>query len=64
MKLHKRIEELENVIRNLNLEMKEMKRDHMLEIRGRDKKEVIFLVVVAGCAIFYCVSALLVRGFV
>ena len=64
LKLQKRIEDLEAIIRNQNLEMKKMKRDHMLEIRGRDKKEVIFFVVVAGCAILYCVSALLIRGLV
>lgn len=64
LKLHKRVEELEAIIRNLNLEMKEIKRDHVRQIRARDKKEVIFFVVVGGCATLYCVSALLVRGFV
>ena len=64
LKLQKRIEDLEAIIRNRILEMKKMKRDHMIEIRWRDKKEVIFFVVVAGCAILYFVSALLIRGFV
>ena len=64
MKLQKKIEELEAFNTILKLQMKEMKRNHRVEMRGRDKKEFLFLLVVAGCVVLYCVCALLVRGFV
>jgi hypothetical protein len=44
--------------------MKKMERKHSVEMRIRDRKELIVFVLVAGCCIMYGCVALLTRGFI
>ena len=62
--LVQKLNEMENEIKRRKARKKEMQRAHQQDLRNRDRREFIMLIVVASCLILYCVVALFIRGFV
>ena len=55
---------LELEIQKLKAEKNTMQKKHMVQIRIRDRKELVMVVVVATCLVIYACAALILRGFV
>ena len=64
MKLVRKIGEKEIELQKVKEENKKMVKNHMLELRHRDRKEMFMFLVLAGCVVIYACVALLIRGFV
>jgi Flp pilus assembly protein TadB len=62
--LVQKLNEMENEIKRRKSRKKEMQRAHQQDLRNRDRREFIMLIVVASGLILYCVVALFIRGFV
>ena len=60
----KKLSELELELKKEKAENKKMLRNHREQMRMRDKKEIIYVVVIACCMVFYACICLVVRGFV
>jgi hypothetical protein len=41
-----------------------MQKAHMEELRSRDRRELVFVIVLVSSLAMYCVCALMIRGFV
>jgi hypothetical protein len=58
-----RLNELEVEVRKRKAEKKAMQIEHREELRSRDRREFLFLIIVASCLACYFVSALMNKGF-
>jgi hypothetical protein len=58
-----RLNELEVEVRKRKAEKKAMQIEHREELRSRDRREFLFLIIVASCLAIYFVSALMNKGF-
>jgi hypothetical protein len=58
-----RLNELEVEVRKRKAEKKAMQIEHREELRSRDRREFLFLIIVASCVAIYFVSALMNKGF-
>jgi hypothetical protein len=58
-----RLNELEVEVRKRKAGKKAMQIEHREELRSRDRREFLFLIIVASCVAIYFVSALMNKGF-
>ena len=63
-KLLKKMAKVEEDLVHLKVENKRIQKNHTEEIRTRDRKEVVTLVLVAACVLVYVYVALATRCFV
>jgi hypothetical protein len=63
MLLLMRLNELEDEVRKKKAGKKAMQIEHREELRSRDRREFLFLIIVASCLANYFVSALVNKGF-
>jgi hypothetical protein len=62
MLLLMRLNELEDEVRKRKAGKKAMQIEHREELRNRDRREFLFLIIVASCVALYVLSALM-KGF-
>jgi hypothetical protein len=58
-----RLNKLEVEVRKRKAGKKAMQIEHREELRSRDRREFLFLIIVASCVAIYFVSALMNKGF-
>jgi hypothetical protein len=58
-----RLNELDVEVRKMKAGKKTMQIEHRDELRSRDRREFLFLIVLASCLAIYFVYALMNRGF-
>ena len=59
-----KVNQLEMKLNKKEAGKKAMKKAHMDELRNRDRRDFIFLGIIASCLVMYCLCALMIKGFV